>query len=301
MNASKQLFQGILPAVVTPFDENETFAERPYEALLARVFDAGSHGIYVCGQTGEGLLQTVEGRKRVAEASVCLTPPGKQVIVHVGAHRTADAIELARHASGLGVTAVSSLPPLGPYSFAEVRAYYQAIAAAAEVPVLVYYFPDLFPSVRDTEQILDLLTIPNVAGLKFTDFDLYRMRIVKQTGAVLFNGRDEVLAAGLMMGAGGGIGTFYNIMPEWFVDVYERSLRQDWAGAREVQDRINAVIRVVLRFPLFPAIKEVLRCMGIDCGPCIRPRQGLLTPAQSDELRRAIEGCGIELRHATRA
>src|SRR5438445_12497865 len=111
---------GILPAVVTPLDADEQFAPAPFEALLESLYGAGVDGIYVCGGTGEGLLQTVEQRKRVAEAAVRNSPKGKQVVVHVGSHRTADAVELAAHAGRIGASAVSALPPLGNYSFAEI-------------------------------------------------------------------------------------------------------------------------------------------------------------------------------------
>jgi len=284
--------KGILAAALTPIDAEERFAPAAFDALLERLYTAGVDGIYVCGQTGEGLLQSVDQRKAVAEASVRWSPAGKQVIVHVGAYRTQDAVELARHASGLGVAAISSLPPIGPYSFGEIRAYYEAIARVSDVPVLVYFFPEVCPTIKTIEQILELCAIPNVAGLKFTDFDLFRLRLIKQSGAVIFNGRDEVLVAGLLMGADGGIGTFYNVAPELFVDVNQRALRGDWEGAREVQDRINALIRVTLHYPIFPAVKEMLRWSGIDCGECIRPRGGL-TPQQRVELRRELEACGL--------
>jgi N-acetylneuraminate lyase len=287
-------FKGILPAVVTPFDEEERFAPGPFETLLETLYTAGVDGIYVCGGTGEGLLQTVEQRKRVAEAAIKNSPAGAQVIVHVGAHRTADAVELARHASRAGATAVSALPPLGGYSFAEVREYYAAIAAAADIPVLVYFFPVMYPGVETAEQAIDLCTIPNVVGLKYTDFDLYRLNRLKQSVPVVFNGRDEALAAGLLMGADGGIGTFYNITPELFTSIYRLAAAGDWSGARAAQDRVNAVVEIVLRFPLFPAIKEILGWRGIDCGPCIRPRSGL-TAAQKADLRRQIEESGVAL------
>ncbi len=286
------ILEGIIPATVTPFDAGERFVPAAYEALLERLYEAGVHGVYVCGGTGEGLLQPVAQRKQVAEAAVKNSPAGKTVIVHVGAFRTADAVDLAKHAGRAGAAAVSALPPLGAYSFAEVRAYYEAIAAASDVPLLVYFFPESYPGVATAQQVLDLCALPNVAGLKYTDFDLYRLRNIKQTGAVLFNGRDEVLAPGLMMGADGGIGTFYNVLPELFVDLYDRTRRGDWEGARSVQDSINQVIRITLEFPCFPAIKEILRWKGIDCGPCIRPR-GELTSAQASDLRQRLEGCGL--------
>jgi N-acetylneuraminate lyase len=278
--------------VVTPFDQDEQFAPVPFEALLESLYTAGVDGVYVCGGTGEGLLQTVEQRKLVAEAAVRNSPKGKQVVVHVGSHRTADAVALAAHAGEAGAAAVSALPPLGNYSFAEVRAYYEAIAAAADVPVLVYFFPGSYPGVHTLDQALDLCGIPNVAGLKYTDFDLYRLRLLKQSGATVFSGYDEVLTAGLLMGADGGIGTFYNVIPHLFVDVYRRARRGDWEGARAVQDDINAIIRIALQFPCFPAIKEILRWRGIECGPCIRPRGGL-TPPQAADLRRQLDARGV--------
>ncbi len=282
---------GIVAAAVTPFDDNEDFAPQPFERLLERIYSAGAHGVYVCGQTGEGLLQPVEQRKRVAEVALRNSPSDRQVIVHVGAYATRDAIELARHAGRIGVTAVSSLPPIGPYSFAEIRSYYEAIAAASDLPLLVYYFPEVCPAITSTEQILDLCSIPNVVGLKFTDFDLYRLRNIKQSGAVIYNGRDEVLAAGLLMGADGGIGTFYNLVPELFVEVYNRARAGEWEAALAVQDRINPLIRATLRFPAFAAVKQQLKWSGIDCGPCLRPRRALTTDEQR-QLREALDTLG---------
>src|SRR3954465_2243934 len=110
------IFEGILPAVVTPFDDRLRVNGEAFERLLAALYQTGIHGIYVCGQTGEGLLQSVENRKQAAEIAVRCSPPDKAVIVHVGASDLADAVELARHAERIGVHAISSLPPLGDRS-----------------------------------------------------------------------------------------------------------------------------------------------------------------------------------------
>ena len=95
-----QKFSGILPAVVTPVDQEGRFQAAPFASLLARVYVAGVDGIYVCGQTGEGLQQSAAQRKKVAEVAVANSPASKQVIVHVGAMSTGEAVELAQHASG---------------------------------------------------------------------------------------------------------------------------------------------------------------------------------------------------------
>jgi len=266
---------GILPAIVTPIDEYEEFAPRSLEVLLERLYEAGVHGVYVSGQTGEGLLGPTAHREQVIEVAIRNTPPDRIVIAHVGSHRTSDAIRLAKHSARLGAAAISSLPPIGAYSLKEVKQYYETLAAATDCPVLVYYFPELSRPIASLEAQRELLTIPNVVGIKFTSFDLYSLSKLKQGGAVVFNGHDEVLAAGLLMGADGGIGSFYNLVPELFVDVYNKAKSGDWDGAIATQSRINELIEIVLRFPMLPAIKTMLSWSGIDCGSCFLPRRRL--------------------------
>ncbi len=284
---------GVLPALLTPLTADEHLHAKPMERLLEQVYAAGVDGVYVCGQTGEGLLLGLADRRQAAEIAIRNSPGGKVVVVHVGAARTADAVELARHARRIGATAVSSLPPSGPFSFREVKAYYGAIASAADLPVLVYYYPEISHGAISLDQILELCSIPNVAGLKFTDFDLYRMSLISRAGHVIFNGRDEVFAAGLLMGASGGIGSFYNIVPKWFVSVWENARAGRYDRTREVQDRINDLIRIILQFPMVPALKTILGWSGIDCGPAVAPRRPLSAEEQ-ERLRRELEAAGFD-------
>jgi N-acetylneuraminate lyase len=157
----------------------------------------------------------------------------------------------------------------------------------------VYYFPEFSRSVSTLDEINCLCSIPNVAGLKFTDFDFYRLSLIARAGHVIFSGRDEAFACGVLMGATGGIGSFYNLIPEMFVQVWRAGLAGDFATARLVQDRINDLIRVVLRFPMLPAIKTLLTWSGINCGPTVAPRRAL-TDEEKDGLRHALKVIGFE-------
>jgi N-acetylneuraminate lyase len=287
-----QQFSGILPAVVTPLDEHGALNVRSLERLLERFYEVGCHGVYVCGQTGEGLQLSPDVRERALEVAVANTPAGRTVIAHIGAASTSDAVRLVRHAAKTGAHAISSLPPSSAYSFPEVRSYYEALAAAAPLPLLVYYFPEVSASIRTLDEVLDLCSIPNVAGLKFTDFDLYRLSLIQRAGHNILNGRDEVLAAGLLMGAHGGIGSFYNLAPELFVEVYRLSQEGRWREARATQDRINDLIRAVLRFPMLAAIKQLLTWSGIDAGRPVEPRRALRADEQP-ALRAAMDQAGF--------
>ncbi len=267
--------KGILPAIVTPFDAQDKFDAPAFERLLAYVYAEGVHGIYVCGQTGEGLQQPTSQRKQVAEAAVKFSPPEKIVMIHIGAMNTADAVDLAQHAASIGAHAISALPPIGNYSFAEIKTYYSTIAAAAEIPFFIYYFPAFAAAINKVEQILELCEIPNVHGLKFTDNDLFKMSEIKKSGATVFYGTDEMITAGLVMGADGGIGSFYNVMPGLFVKAYEHTIRNEWQAAQIIQKQINEIIGIGLRYPVNAAVKAMLKRRGLDCGKCLAPRRWL--------------------------
>ena len=275
--------RGILPAVVTPFAADGRLQGAALEKLLEKLYGAGVHGVYVCGQTGEGLLQPLAQRKQAAQIAVRCAPPEKLTVIHVGAADAAGAIELARHAAHIGATAISSLPPLKGDAKA-IRDYYRALAAAAELPLLLYYFPEIAPAVSEPGLIEDLLALPGVIGLKFTDYNLYRLWQLRRAGAVVFNGRDAVLAAGLLMRANGGIGSFYNLVPELFLRVFDLAAEGRFDEAYCAQNQINELIDIVLQFPLISAIKKILRWSGLDCGEC-HPSLPRLSTDQERELR----------------
>jgi N-acetylneuraminate lyase len=284
---------GILPAVVTPFDANGRFAVKPFEQLLARVYAAGVHGIYVSGTTGEGPLQSAAERKAVIDAAVANSPAGKHVMVHVGASAPTEALDLAAYAARAGAHSISSLPPLGgSFGFDEIRDYYRALGAESALPLIVYYFPQIAPALSTRAQLTTICELPNVAGFKFTNFDLFTLSCVRRPGLAAFNGHDEVLAAGLLMGADGGIGSFYNLVPELFVRIYELARAGQWEQTRPVQESVNALIALTLRFPLFPAIKQILEWSGLPCGACLPPRPRLTPPQQAD-LRAGLTAIGF--------
>jgi N-acetylneuraminate lyase len=284
---NRRELRGVLPAVVTPLDGSGNFQERPFERLLERLYGFGVHGLYLCGQAGEGLSQPMDQRKKVVETAIQLSPPEKLLIVQVGAICTSEAIALAEHAAKAGAHAVASLPPVGEMSFREIFLYYETLARASELPLLVYHHPGVCP-LMTPELALELCSIPNVVGLKFTDLDLFGLSVIRQRGHIVFNGRDEILAAGLLMGANGGIGAFYNIVPEAIVAIYDLATSGRWTEAAHHQVSLNQLFRELLRFPLVPAIREVLAFSGLDCGESLAPRRNL-TASERAAVREIAE------------
>jgi N-acetylneuraminate lyase len=286
------MIQGVMPALLTPFTAAEEVDVPVLEQLIGKLYESDISGLYVTGQTGEGMVQSEAMRRTVIETAIRCSPADKIVIAHVGAARMGEALSLARFAAGIGAHAVSSLPPQGGYSYDEMRTYYARLAAASSVPVLIYFYPEVAPGLQ-AGQIVEMCSEPYVAGVKFTSFELNRIPEMIRAGALVLNGRDEVFAAGLLMGAAGGIGSFYNVVPKLFCDVYRAAGRGSWDEARQIQDRIGELITIVLRFPMVPALKKMLEWSGIPCGVSIAPRR-TLTELEETSLRMALEAAGFD-------
>ena len=135
--------RGIFPATVSTFDMNGRFDAVSMRQIVRHQIDAGVHGLYVCGGTGEGLLMNSKERQDLLETVLDETRGDVTVIAHVGAFQIPETIALAQHASKIGVDAISALPPSYFYKPDEISQvnYYKSIAQVSEVPLLIYNIP----------------------------------------------------------------------------------------------------------------------------------------------------------------
>jgi N-acetylneuraminate lyase len=273
---------GIYPAIVTPLTPDGELATDVMARLLVRLLAAGVDGVYAAGSTGEGLRLSLANREAVVECLMSNLPQGKKLLVHVGAPRVEDAIRLAVHAAKAGAHAVSSLPPQGVFS--QVRDYYKRLADHSPLPLILYYFPEASPGANiKPEELEEMCALPNVSGVKFTDYNLFLLERLVGLGKIVYNGRDEVLAAGLLMGAQGGIGSTYNLVPEIYMALYRHTLRSEWEKARQLQRRLNQLIAVLVKYPFLPALKAALGSAGFECGPTLNGER-FESPAQQQQF-----------------
>ena len=243
---------GIMPALMTAFNETGVDTAK-VTALTKHLADEGVHGLYVGGSSGEMILMTQEERKVLLETVMDSVGDRLTVIAHVGTTSTAGSLELARHAEQCGAHAVSSVTPLYyKYGFREVKHYYERLAA---------------------ETSPEILSIPNVGGMKFTASDFFQLERIRSAfpDKVFYNGSDEMLLSGLAAGADGGIGTTYNVQPKTILSVYNAYMRNDARGALKYQSTANAVIAEVLKYGVLPSCKLLLKLNGMDYGECREP------------------------------
>src|SRR5688500_5064289 len=211
---------------------------------------------------GEWFTQTIEERKSVAEYAVKLSKGRGKVILHVGSSTVEDAIELSRYAEKIGADAIGSLPPYyARLSEKDIVAYYRKIAASTSLPMFLYYHPALTGYQIGAATFEMLHDTPNIAGVKFTDYDLLTLFNLISFGdrkLNIMNGHDQVLSSSLSLGAAGGIGSFYNVIPGAFVDVYKLNKEGKIDESNKLQQEINQFIQTVKKFPLIPAFKFIL-------------------------------------------
>jgi N-acetylneuraminate lyase len=226
--------------------------------------------------------------------------PGLRVVVHVGHTALGDARALAAHAQQIGAFGISNLSPVffKPAHLDELVDFCAEVAAAA--PSLPYYYYHI-PSMTGVHfQTADFLRaaerkIPNLAGVKFTFENLMDFAESAQLDGGRFDlvfGRDEMLLAGLALGAKGAIGSTYNFAAPVYLRILKAFAQGDFHTAQREQARANAMISVFLRFGGLAAGKSIMRMIGLDCGPVRLPLRNL-SDAQQDALRGELEKTGF--------
>ena len=292
--------EGLVPAVFTPLDNNGSLNLSQIEPLTEHLISAGVSGFYVCGSTGEGPSLTREERMAVAEAYINAAAGRVPVIVQVGHTSLAEAELLAQHAEQQGADALSAIPPtyFKPGSLGTLLACLEQIATAApSLPFYYYHIPCMTSVELDVVQLLELAAqqMPNFTGVKYSTTTVFEMQACVNASNGRFNilfGCDEMLLSGLIGGAHGAVGSTYNFAAPLYQRVIQAFEQGDIATAQQEQSRAVEMVRILVEFGANPAIKAMMKLIGLDCGPTRLPQQAL-TPEQEDALKQRMMSIGF--------
>lgn len=265
-----------LAAAATPLkDGGSALDEDAFGPLVDFLAAGGLDGLLALGTTGEGILLSVEERRRVADLFV---PGPLDVIVHAGAQTTADTVALAAHAAELGAQGVAVIaPPYFRLDDAALLAHFEAAAAAcAPTPFYVYEFarasgyavaPELIERLRNGA--------PNLAGLKVSDspwpaFEPYLLK-----GLDVYVGPEALIAQGLERGAAGAVSALATAFPE---------------RVAAVDPRLGEIRETIERFPRHAALKRILGRRGVPIREDVRAPLRGLTDGERRELDAWLDG-----------
>lgn len=266
---------GMYAALMTGLDDEGAFSPDRQRGLTEYVIGQGLAGLYVGGSSGEsGVLDRAALTEQQAVVADVAGGRTQNLIAHVGLPALADSVALARNAATLGYDALSALPPHAyPFSDDEIFAYYQALAAATDLPLIVYEIPLRTGRPLPLDLLVRLLDLPNVAGIKFTSEDLFKLSMLRRRRpeATYYFGFDEIFAGAATLGVDGGIGTTYNLFGKLYQALWQAVQAGDLAQMQALQTISQEFVEILVQTGVLPGMKTALKMIGVDCGPVRAP------------------------------
>ena len=279
-------YKGVIPAFYACYDENGEVSPDRVRALAQYFIDKGVKGVYVNGSSGECIYQGVAERKVIIENVMAVARGKLTVINHVACNNTRDSVELAKHSEEVGVDAIASIPPIYFHLPEDsIEAYWNAISAAApNTDFIIYNIPQLAGTALTMSLFAKMMKNPKVIGVKNSSMPTQDIQMFKAAGLaakgefVVFNGPDEQFVAGRAIGADGGIGGTYGVMPNLFLKLNDLVLSGEREKAIDLQYDINEIIYKMCssHANMYAVAKEILRVNeDLDIGGVREPLENL--------------------------
>jgi 1-pyrroline-4-hydroxy-2-carboxylate deaminase len=269
-------FEGIIPAVTTPFDRAGEVDAAALESNVRAYVEAGVHGVVATGTMGEAASLSGEERRAVIAAVVRAAGGGVPVIVGVSAGTPAAAIGLAADAADAGAEGIMLLPPLGYRGDErEIVAFYRAVGAAAGLPLMAYNNPEASGTDMPPALIARLAAeLEQVVAVKECSGDARRIAalVCDTPDLEVLVGGDDWALEGLCAGATGWISGVADCAPAECVELYEACRAADLERARALYGRLLPLARLDMTPKLVQFYKGAQDALGFVGGPVREPR-----------------------------
>lgn len=261
------MFQGSIPALVTPFADNGTVDEAAFAAHVEWQISEGSTGLVPVGTTGESPTLSHAEHKRVVELCVEVAKKRVPVIAGAGSNNTIEAIELARHAESVGADGLLVVTPYyNKPTQKGLIAHYGAIAEAVHLPIIIYNIPGRSVIDMSPETMGALAKAhKNIVGVKDATGKIERVseqRITCGEDFIQLSGED---ATALGFNAHGGVGCISvtaNVAPKLCAQFQAATLAGDYKAALELQDRLMPLHKAIFMEPGLCGAKYALNRLG---------------------------------------
>ncbi|NCB53203.1 MAG: dihydrodipicolinate synthase family protein, partial [Clostridia bacterium] len=238
-----KLVKGIIAAMVTSMNEDESLNESEIRNQVRRHITAGANGVFCLGTNGEAYILSEEEKCRIISIVVDEVDGRVPVYAGTGCPGTADTIRLSQKAKELGANVLSVISPyFAAISQQEIINHYTELASSVDMPIVMYNMPARTGNNIAPETVEKLSRISNIVGIKdssgnFDNMLQYIERTDRKTFSVL-SGSDSLILWVLLAGGDGGITAVANIYPETMVSIYQNFIKGDVAAAKAAQDSI---------------------------------------------------------------
>jgi 4-hydroxy-tetrahydrodipicolinate synthase len=262
--------RGIVPPLVTPLNEDETVDEKALERQLDRLIQAGVHGIFLLGSTGEQPALRDAERVKVIRTARRVNAGRVPLVVGTMASSTARAVENIREAEAAGADAVAVTPPYYYPSRGEDEqlAHYRTCAAATKLPLVIYNIPLTTKVMVSADTMARITEIPNVAGIKDSSGDFgHFLRILEllraKEGFSILIGAPVLAGAAVLYGASGTVSGIANMDPRTMLDVYASAVARNTTALQNLQHRVHRLMDILAFGAPIVCLKTALELMGI--------------------------------------
>ena len=291
-------FSGIFTANIVIYDEQGRISYGEMERYIAWLIEAGIHGLYPNGSTGEFVRLSSEERRDVVRLIAEVNQGRVPILAGASEANIRDVLRMAGYYADLGADAISLVPPYYyKISDTSLYEYFAEIARHSPLDILLYNIPQ-FTQELPLDTMERLLAFECIFGTKDSSRDLPRIvntidRLRRhRPDYVVLNGCEEILLPAIVMGANGGTTATSGIVPEVIVELYDRAVAGDLERARELQYRLLPLINLMLLGVNFPeGFRTGVAVRGFDAGP---PRT-VLSAEERDYLLRLESEIGCVL------
>jgi len=289
------LFKGVITALITPLRDGNV-DEAAFRRLLERQIAAGVHGVVPMGTTGESATLHLDEHKRVVEQCVEIAAGRIRVIAGAGSSATDKAIELTRFAKTVGADgALVVTPYYNRPSQAGMKAHFEAVADAVQLPILLYNVPGRTGVDLSNETVAALAAHPNIVGIKDASADVARaswMRANIHSAFDLISGDDSSYLGYAAHGGVGVISVTSNVAPEAMVALYDAIQAGDFAVARSWQERLIGLHKALFLDNSPSPAKYALARLGL-CEEEVRLPLSLTADAVKPAIDKALTEAGV--------
>ena len=268
MTTAESVFESIWVPIVTPFRDDDAEQKVDHVALrrLARsLVNSGIRGLVACATTGEG--SSLSQAEQIAVFRSLREELGADYPLAIGMAETATAPAraLAREFAALQPTALLvSVPPYLRPSQDGMRAHFEAIVEASDVPLIVYNIPYRTGASIDVATLQALARDARVVAVKECGASLERLHaLLTQTRLRVLAGDDAQIFSLLCLGGHGAISAAAHVRPDLYVQMYSLLKAQLLNEARAISRKLQPMIAALFAEPNPAPIKALLAAQGL--------------------------------------
>ena len=289
----RQIFTGLCTALVTPFSEDGIDFSM-LEQLIEGQIEAGTEAIVLAGTTGESPTLSHGEKLALFREGVRMAAGRCKIIAGTGSNCTKTAINLSREAERIGAEGLLVVTPY--YNKATqpgLVKHYSAICEAVGIPVIAYNVPSRTGVDISVDTCKALAQIPNLVGIKEASGDISKVsRIHSNTELAVWSGNDDQTVPVMALGGSGVISVASNVIPKQMHELTQAALEGDFAKAAALQRRFQKLMDLLFCQVNPIPVKAAMRMIGMDCGECRMPLDGL-TGENARKLQLCLDELGI--------